>query len=179
MSTKNITFTPRSLIISGKTYPALYSRDEKGVIYAHVSVKDGDTPANLRIAIAPDESIYPAALTAAQGKQQAAESPAEKTASKKAAPPEKTYAKKSKAAIPYKSFVGTTLEGAGWRIVFDGEKERTRVILGNTATPAMQEAVKAAGFYWSGVMQSYNKKLTHKAHRAAQALAKKLAAMQA
>lgn len=82
------------------------------------------------------------------------------------------------AAVPGKPFVGTELTGTGWRILFDQEHNRTRVILDqDTAPAAAREAVEQAGFYWSAVLSSWNKKLTHKAHRAAQALALQLQAL--
>lgn len=83
------------------------------------------------------------------------------------------------APAPDKSFIGTTIQGPGWRIVFDGDAARTRVILQDGAPDAMREAVQAAGFYWSSVQESYNKKLTFKAYRAAQALAQQLHAIPA
>lgn len=89
-----------------------------------------------------------------------------------------TQAQPAPAAVPGKPFAGTEITGTGWRILFDQEHNRTRVILDqDTAPAAAREAVEQAGFYWSAVLGSWNKKLTHKAHRAAQALALQLQAL--
>lgn len=63
------------------------------------------------------------------------------------------------------------IHGNGWRILFDQATSRTRVIFVENPAPAALEAVNAAGFYFSRVMNSYNKKLTVKARRAAEKLA--------
>ncbi|MGI6234407.1 MAG: hypothetical protein ACOYI6_04030 [Christensenellales bacterium] len=95
-----------------------------------------------------------------------------------AADPQPEPAQHAPAAAPGKPFAGTQLTGTGWRILFDQEHNRTRVILDqDTAPAAAREAVEQAGFYWSAVLGSWNKKLTHKAHRAAQALALQLQAL--
>ena len=72
---------------------------------------------------------------------------------------------------PRKDFIGMEIKGKGWMIYFDGEHERTRVIFKRKPSDNVREAVKAAGFYWSPVMKSWNKKLTNKAFMAAQNLA--------
>ena len=76
--------------------------------------------------------------------------------------------------VPEKFFVGMEIKGRGWRIEFSGSYERTRVIFKHKPSDRALEAVKRHGFYWSPVMKSWNKKLTHKAWRAAQALAMEL-----
>lgn len=78
--------------------------------------------------------------------------------------------------IPAKDFIGDCISGEGWCIVFDKAMQRTRVIIKNPSKAA-RDAIKAAGFYWSPKAGSWNKKLTHRAHRAAEALAKTLAAV--
>ncbi|MBO5187263.1 MAG: hypothetical protein J6B91_09510, partial [Prevotella sp.] len=85
--------------------------------------------------------------------------------------------KQTRGPVPEKAFVGTTLKGKGWKILFDGDHDRTRVIFTRKPSKAAREAVEKAGFYWSPVMESWNKKLTHKAFRAAQALALELRAV--
>ena len=85
--------------------------------------------------------------------------------------------KQTRGPVPEKAFVGTTLKGKGWKILFDGDHARTRVIFTRKPSKAAREAVEKAGFYWSPVMESWNKKLTHKAFRAAQALALELRAV--
>lgn len=81
-----------------------------------------------------------------------------------------------RAEIPEKTFIGECITGAGWCIVFDKALNRTRVIFKN-APDAARAVILAAGFYYSYKTDSYNKKLTHRAHRAAEALARQLAAV--
>lgn len=83
-------------------------------------------------------------------------------------------AKAARGPVPEKNFIGTTITGKGWRIFFDPEEERTRVIFEKVPTKEVREIVKAAGFYWAPNMGSWNKKLTFKAYRAAVALAGEL-----
>ena len=79
-------------------------------------------------------------------------------------------AKQARGTVPEKTFIGQTIQGNGWKIYFDGETARTRVIFEETPTAAARAAIENAGFYYSSVMNSWNKKLTFKAYRAAQAL---------
>lgn len=83
------------------------------------------------------------------------------------------------ANVPEKAFIGQTIQGTGWKIVFDGDASRTRVIVQDDAPEAIRAAVQAAGFFWSKPLASFNKKLTFKAYRAAQALALQLHTIQA
>lgn len=76
-----------------------------------------------------------------------------------------------------KAWIGSTITGKGWRIVFDGDAQRTRVIFDAKPTAAQAAAVDAARFYYSPSMGSYNKHLTCKAYKAAQALAQTLAGL--
>lgn len=80
--------------------------------------------------------------------------------------------------VPEKTFVGTSIEGSGWRISFDGDAQRTRVIL-TVKSKRLAAAIEDAGFCWSPRTQSYNKKLTFRAYRAAQALAQSLRSLTA
>lgn len=73
-----------------------------------------------------------------------------------------------------KPWVGTEIKGRGWKIMFDGNQGRTRVVFTRKPSEAARKAVDAAGFFWSPVMKSWNKKLTFKAFRAAQALSVQL-----
>lgn len=75
--------------------------------------------------------------------------------------------------VPEKTFIGETITGGNWKILFDPETQRTRVFLDN-GSEKQKNAITAAGFWWSGAMNSYNKKLTFKAYRAAKALAETL-----
>ena len=78
-----------------------------------------------------------------------------------------------------KAWIGSTITGKGWRIVFDGDAQRTRVIFDAKPTAAQAAAVDAARFFFSPSMGSYNKHLTCKAYKAAQALAQTLAGLAA
>ena len=78
-----------------------------------------------------------------------------------------------------KAWIGSTITGKGWRIVFDGDAQRTRVIFDAKPTAAQAAAVDAARFYYSPSMGSYNKHLTCKAYKAAQTLAQTLAGLAA
>ena len=82
--------------------------------------------------------------------------------------------KQARGPVPDKAFVGLEIKGKGWKIVFDGSYDRTRVIFKRKPSNAAREALDKHGFFWSPAMQSWNKKLTHKAFRAAQALALEL-----
>lgn len=82
--------------------------------------------------------------------------------------------KQAHSPAPEKDFIGETITGNGWRIFFDGASNRTRVIFDSDPTDAARAALEKAGFYYSQTMNSYNKKLTFKAHRAALDLANEL-----
>lgn len=171
-------FTLDSLSINGKTFPAQYSISPTGTVYAFVTIQEGGKPVNLRVKIDPSEAAYGAALAAAQQEKQAHAAPVAQA--EPAQKPEPVQdAPSAPASVPEKAFIGQTIQGTGWRIVFDGAASRTRVILQDDAPEAMREAVQAAGFYWSKPLASFNKKLTFKAYRAAQALAQQLHAIHA
>ena len=70
-----------------------------------------------------------------------------------------------------KDFAGESISGKGWSIVFDTGLNRTRVIVTASLREKLAPMIENAGFYYSKAMNSWNKKLTHKAHRAALALA--------
>lgn len=90
------------------------------------------------------------------------------------APIEAPSPKDAHGPIPEKTFIDTTIQGAGWRIHFDPATQRTRVFIDSNASAAFRKAIEQAGFCWSPSMQSFNKKLTFRAFRAAQALAQSL-----
>ena len=79
--------------------------------------------------------------------------------------------------MPEKDFIGQVIKGQGWKIVFDGSEERTRVIFLAPPPQAAEKATQEAGFFWSPLMKSWNKKLSFKAYRAAQGLALQLKAI--
>ena len=84
---------------------------------------------------------------------------------------------KPAAAPTDKPWIGTTITGKGWNIAFDQQTGRTRVLFQAQPTDAQKAAIENAGFYWSAQLNSWNKKLTCKAYRAAQALAVALNAL--
>ena len=77
-------------------------------------------------------------------------------------------------AKPEKFFIGTTISGDGWKIFFDGDAQRTRIIFSRDPSADERAEVEDAGFYYSKKMGSWNKKLTFKAYRAALKVAKHL-----
>lgn len=83
---------------------------------------------------------------------------------------------KSARPVPEKSFIGESISGKGWSIVFDGGCNRTRVIVTAALKDKARPVIESAGFYYSPTLDSWNKKLTFKAYRAAQALAQSLTA---
>ncbi len=191
-------FSADSITCAGRTFPAKYSVTPSGSVMVFVTMPDSDKPARVRFT--PSEEAYPAALAAAKGEtsapveiEQPAEEPApveiEQAAPVEPAPVEIEQPAEEAApveieqptprAIPEKTFIGETITGKGWRILFDGEAQRTRVCFDAAPTDAARAAVEKAGFYFSAALNSYNKKLTFKAHRAAVALSGELAALYA
>lgn len=85
--------------------------------------------------------------------------------------------KAARAAAPEKTFAGTEIAGNGWKILFDVDQQRTRIIFADAPTDAAKKVLDAAGFFYSGRMQSWNKKLTFRAYRAAQFVAQELSAI--
>lgn len=85
--------------------------------------------------------------------------------------------KAARAASPEKTFAGTEITGNGWKILFDADQQRTRIIFAADPTDAAKKVLDAAGFFYSGRMQSWNKKLTFRAYRAAQFVAQELTAI--
>lgn len=105
--------------------------------------------------------------------------PAQPVQDKPSAPAKKPAPVQDKpAAAPTdKPWIGTTITGKGWNIAFDQQAGRTRVLFQAQPTDAQKAAIENAGFYWSAQLNSWNKKLTCKAYRAAQALAVALNAL--
>lgn len=137
-----------------------------------------DSPAELMAAWGfAEEAQEQPAETAAETVQPAAEIPEETPAAETV--PQEDDPAPIRRPVPEKAFIGETIPGRGWRIFFDGEASRTRVIFDADPTAAARAALDKAGFYFSPNMQSFNKKLTHKAHRAALALAGELRALYA
>ena len=187
------TFTPSSVTVKGKTFPAEYSVTPSGSVFVFVQ-QDGK-PEKTRIRFNPDHPEYTAALAAARNEQPAAERPeiispaaveetpaapaAEPAPAADPAPVVKADGKATRGPVPEKTFIGESIKGKGWKILFDGETSRTRIIFESKPTDAARAALEKAGFFFSAGMNSWNKKLTFKAYRAAQALAGELSALYA
>ena len=165
---KNIIFAPDAITIDGTQYPATYTITTTETVSVSVVVAAGDLQQKYRITIRPEDSHHPAAMAAALA--------AGATVPQASTTPAQTD-NKSRKNVPEKSFAGTSIKGNGWRILFDSTYDRTRVIFDRVPAPAVREMVKAAGFFWSPQLKSWNKKLTHKAFRAAQDLAHQLQAI--
>ena len=103
--------------------------------------------------------------------------PAQAKPSKPAPAQDKPAPAQDKPAPADKPWIGTTITGKGWNIAFDAKAGRTRVLFQAAPTDAQKAAIESAGFYWSAQLKSWNKKLTCKAYRAAQALAATLNAL--
>ena len=84
--------------------------------------------------------------------------------------------KAARGVVPEKTFIGQSITGAGWAIIFDGSCNRTRVIISKGNHDKLRGIVESAGFYYSPTLDSWNRKLTFRAYRAAQALAQELTA---
>lgn len=191
-TTTRCTFTRDSLTVDGITRPAEYSVTPAGTVFVFVAVDVDGQERKVRIKIPADDPRYAAALAAAQEPQpepeQAADVEPEQPAQEQPADAEPEQAqeeqpqeeqpardpKQARGPVPDKAFVGLEIRGKGWKIVFDGSYDRTRVIFKRKPSNAAREALDKHGFFWSPAMQSWNKKLTHKAFRAAQALALEL-----
>lgn len=174
------TFTPASVCVNGRELPAEYSLARTGDVY--VFAKLGDMPVRMHVGV--DMPMYADCLAAAKAPKAAkpaAPAPAPAKAQDKPAPvqdaPKPAPVQDMQAAPAAKPWVGTTIEGKGWRIAFDQVAQRTRVVFDGAPTDAQKAAVLGAGFFWSTAMGSFNKHLTTKAFRAAQTLAAALNAL--
>lgn len=144
-----------------------------------------DKPAPVQAAPAPVDKPAPAkkASAPAKAKPAAEDKPAPAKRSHKSKGirrpdvPAQPVQDKPAAAPTDKPWIGTTITGKGWNIAFDQQAGRTRVLFQAQPTDAQKAAIENAGFYWSAQLNSWNKKLTCKAYRAAQALAVALNAL--
>ena len=154
-------FAPNTVTVNGHTFPASYSLARGGDVYVFTALRAAaDAPEMpVRIHIGADMPMHADAVAAAQA---AKDKPA--PAQDKPAPADKPW-------------IGTTITGKGWNIAFDAKAGRTRVLFQAAPTDAQKAAIESAGFYWSAQLKSWNKKLTCKAYRAAQALAATLNAL--
>ncbi len=165
MTENTCTFTPDSMTMNGQTFPAGYSVAPNGNVFVFVTVGEKQT----RIKLTPDAPHYAAALAAARPEPDLpAEQPDEQEQTDEQA---KRDPKQARGPVPEKDWIGTSIQGNGWKIEFCPIMERTRLIFDRIPTKEAREIVKAAGFAWSPKMGSWNKGLTWKAYRAAQKLA--------
>ena len=190
------TFTADSITVKGKTFPAEYSVTPSGAVF--VFVQQEGKKDKTRIRFNPDHAEYAAALAAARNEQPApvadpapaaderpeiispadpAPAAVEAPAAPAADPAPVADGKATRGPVPEKTFVGESITGNGWKILFDGETSRTRIIFESKPTDAARAALDKAGFFFSAALNSWNKKLTFKAYRAAQALAGELSAL--
>ena len=185
----DFTFTASTVTCKGKTFPAGYSITPSGAVIAFVETAPGTD--RIRLRFDPSHIDHAAALAAAEAarKQSAPVSAAEPAPQAPAAKPapqapaaEPTVIpspKQARGPVPEKTFIGDSIQGKGWKILFDGDAARTRVIFDGKPSKAARALVEKAGFYYSAAMDSWNKKLTFKAYRAAQALSGELLALRA
>ena len=181
------TFTADSITVKGKTFPAEYSVTPSGSVFVFVQ-EEGKTE-KTRVRFNPDHAEYAAVLAAARNETPVVD-PApvimiERKEDTSAAPLEVPAAahspavegKTARGAVPEKTFIGETITGNGWKIVFDGDAERTRVVFNGEPSAAARAVLEKARFFFSPSMNSWNKKLTFKAYRAAQALSREFSAL--
>ncbi len=160
-------FKPAALVVNGKEFPARYE-NLPGKIAVYVTVKENGAENIVNVEIPENDSNFLAALEIAE---QASRQPAQEERPETI--PEQDPAR---AAIPEKTFAGETITGKGWSIIFDSGLQRTRVIVNDNARSKLAPIIENAGFFYSKAQNSWNKKLSWKAYRAAQALANELRA---
>lgn len=180
----DFTFTASTVTCKGKTFPAGYSITPSGAVIAFVETAPGTD--RIRLRFDPSHIDHAAALAAAEAaRKQSAPVPAAEPAPQVpasepvAAPTVTPSPKQARGPVPEKTFIGDSIQGKGWKILFDGDAARTRVIFDGKPSKAARALVEKAGFYYSAAMDSWNKKLTFKAYRAAQALSGELLALRA
>ena len=182
------TFTRNSITVNGQTFPASYSLARGGDVYVFTTLRVADgTDMPIRIHVGQDMPMHAEAVAAAKPAEAPApvqdkpasvrEAPAKKADKPVEAPAPVQEAPANKPAPVDKPWIGTTITGKGWNIAFDEQTQRTRVLFQTQPTDAQKAAIESAGFYWSAQLQSWNKKLTCKAYRAAQTLAAALNAL--
>lgn len=144
-----------------------------------VKAPKGSPISESEVAPAEKAEVAPAPVAEPAPVDKPAEKPARKAKAPRAAKPAKAEPapKAEPAANAGKPWIGTRIEGAGWHIAFDADAGRTRVVFADAPSAAQKSAIEAAGFFWSAQLKSWNKKLTCKAYRAAQALAADLATL--
>lgn len=161
-----LTFDANAIIYNGITIPVKYSTDAAKTLFIESPI-NGDVNNIARVTISPSDAHYQAAYSAAFPAANNAPKPFVIANIPVADAQMPTY-------TPDKPFANTEIPGDGWRIVFSGQYNRTMVIFNRSLSDAEMSAVHAAGFYYSKHTRSWQRKLTTKAFRAAQALAQTL-----
>ncbi len=153
--------------VTGQTLTAFYHMDETPFKVRFSAGTCGDlfTAAKRALETGEPVRVDPDDLMIVIGTAQPV--PVRKPATAPAAP---NPDKQRHGEVPEKLFVGSELTGPCWRILFDGDAGKTRVIFDRKPARRILDAVKAAGFYWSPSMRSWNKGLTFRAFRAAEKL---------
>ena len=200
------TFAPDAVTVNGRTFPASYSLARSGDVYVFATVKAAADAADVpvRLHISATMPMHADAVAAAEAARKASkpapvqerpapvqeqpapvqeqpapvqEQPAPVQEQPAPVQEQPTPVQEQPAPVAGKAWIGTTIQGKGWSIAFDADAGRTRVQVEGTPTDAQRSAIEQAGFYWSSQLKSWNKKLTCKAYRAAQALATTLNAL--
>ncbi len=189
----NYEFTKDTITIDGVTYPVEYEINNSGSGYVGITceAKSVWIPswnpdyekalAAAREALngeeAKPEQKRPEIISEATPAAKVEDKPKPETPQPEIVYTDENGARDPKAArgpVPEKTFIGSVIEGRGWKILFDGIASRTRVIFESDPTDAARAAIENAGFYYSPNMKSWNKKLTFRAYRAAQTLSCRL-----
>ncbi len=144
-TTATWSFAPTTMTVNGRTFGASYSVARGGDVYVFTGVQaaPGAQRIPVRMHITQDMPMHADALAAAKLAVEA-EAP-------KAQAPAPVEAPKAQAPAPVqdaaqavcKAWIGSTITGKGWRIVFDGDAQRTRVIFDAQPTAAQAAAVDA------------------------------------
>ena len=193
-------FKPATLVVNGKEFPARYEI-LPGRVAVAVNVKENGAEKIVNIEIPETDPHFMVAYNVAdETAHQSAQEPAQEErpetvssdetyapqAAQEPAPQEQEPAQieradnnkpaRAAAEVPEKTFAGETITGKGWSIVFDSGLQRTRVIVNDNVREKLAPIIENAGFYYSKAQNSWNKKLSWKAYRAANALAQELRA---
>ena len=151
----------------GKTYNAIW-HIWHGSIIADLTGRDGQ---KISITIDQDSPHYIAALCAAQEADRIAQ--AEAQAEKERIRAERRAArandpdKQAHGPIPEKSWIGTTLQGAGYVIRFSAANDRVMIEMDSVPTDAARDVLKANGFDYAPSRRAWVRGLSWKAYRAA------------
>ena len=180
---REVNYYNNAVTVDGVRYPAEYNMyNGKVLVFTVVGQRENGRLIKHKTVVGPENGYYNEALRAACGNapetvQDTKEEP-ETVQDVKEEPetvqePERDP-KQARGPVPEKTFIGQIIQGEGWKILFDGEAARTRVMFSEKPTDAARAALDAAGFFYSSKMDSWNKKLTFKAYRAANKLSDEL-----